>query len=79
MERHSTLLYKASTIRLILSLAVSFEWEIKQLDINNAFLNGFLQDIIFVAQLEGFEDPNKPNHVCRLTKALYDLKQVPKA
>lgn len=49
------------------------------MDINNAFLNGHLKEIIYISQPEGFVDSSKPHHVCKLLKALYGLKQTPKA
>ena len=70
---------KASTIRIIFTLAVTRGWDIQQVDINNAFLNGDLQEEVFMNQLEGFIDPTKPTYVCKLRKALYGLKQKPRA
>ena len=70
---------KASIISIILTIAVTRKWEIHHIDVNNTFLNGDLQEIVFRAQPEGFVDPSKPTHVCRLRKALYGLKQAPRA
>ena len=67
---------KASTIRIILTLAVHYNWQVRQMDINNAFLNGYLKEAVFMYQPEGFEDLSKPDHICRLTKAIYGLKQA---
>ena len=60
------------------SLVVTHVLDIQQV-INNAFLNGHSQEKIFMVQPEGFIDPARPHHVCRLKKALYDLKQAPRA
>ena len=70
---------KPTTIRTILSLAVSREWTIHQLDVKNAFLHGDFQETIYIHQLMGFVDPLRPKHVCLLQRSLYGLKQAPRA
>ena len=70
---------KSTTIRTVLQLAVSRSWPIKQLDVNNAFLQGTLSEEVYVSQPPGFVDKDRPHYVCRLKKALYGLKQAPRA
>jgi Reverse transcriptase (RNA-dependent DNA polymerase) len=70
---------KSTTIRLILSITITQHWFIRQLDVNNAFLHGDLQEAIYMAQLLGFVDPHLPHNVCKLHKALYGLRQSPRA
>ena len=65
---------KASTVRIALSLAVMNRWIIRQVDVNNAFLNAFLEEGVYMNQPEGFIDSSKAHHVYKLTKALYGLK-----
>ena len=49
------------------------------MDVNSAFLNDFIQEEVYVEQPPGFEDFEKPNHVYKLQKALYSLKQALRA
>ena len=70
---------KSSTVRIILSLAAMHRWTIRQVDVNNAFLNGELTEDVYMCQPEGFVDLQKPSYVCKFKKALYGLKQAPRA
>lgn len=56
-------------------IAISRDWELKQIDVSNAFLHGKLDERIVVIQLIRFEDSKYPNHVCLIQKSLYGLKQ----
>ena len=70
---------KPTTIRTVISIAFSAGWSIKQIDIQNAFLHGFLSEDVYMVQPPGFLHPSFPNHVCKLQKAIYGLKQAPRA
>ncbi|CAL8083411.1 unnamed protein product [Prunus armeniaca] len=70
---------KHNTIRLVLSLAVSKQWPIRQLDVQNAFLHGFLNEDVYMRQPAGFVDQEYPNYVCKLQRSIYGLKQAPRA
>lgn len=70
---------KFPTIRIILSLAISKGWPLRQLDVDNAFLNGDLKEIVFMTQPPGFINKHHPTKVCRLHKSLYGFRQSPRA
>ena len=78
IDYHDTfgLVVKPTTIRVILSLVLSNEWSLQQLDVNNVFLHGHLFEDVYMVQPLGFIDQNLPNHVCCLCKALYGLEQA---
>lgn len=70
---------KMSTIWLVLALATQFNWKIHQMDVKSAFLNGDLQEEVYMTQPPGFNVFDQEQKVCRLVKALYGLKQAPRA
>jgi hypothetical protein len=70
---------RLEAIRILLAYASHHNMKLFQMDVKSAFLNGFINELVFVKQPPGFEDPRYPNHVYRLHKALYGLKQVPRA
>ena len=69
---------KPTSIRIVLSITLSRAWQIRQLDINNAFLNGHIEEDIYMTQPQGYV-VGDGSLVCKLTKALYGLKQAPRA
>ncbi|KAJ9552510.1 hypothetical protein OSB04_016555 [Centaurea solstitialis] len=70
---------KPTTIRLVLSIAVTNNWPLRQVDVNNAFLNGDLSETVYMDQPQGFVASDRSTYVCKLKKALYGLKQAPRA
>ncbi|KAG8482395.1 hypothetical protein CXB51_027330 [Gossypium anomalum] len=72
---------RAVTIRTVLALAVMKGWSLRQVDVNNAFLNGVLTEKVYMSQPPGFDmvAPNGQQLVCKLNKALYGLRQAPRA
>ena len=70
---------RLEAIRMFLAYAAHKKFKVFQMDVKSAFLNGELDEEVFVEQPPGFVDPRFPNHVYRLDKALYGLKQAPRA
>ncbi|KAJ9556641.1 hypothetical protein OSB04_011255 [Centaurea solstitialis] len=64
------------SIRILMAISAYFNYEIWQMDVKTAFLNGKLTEDIYMEQPEGFEDPKNPNKVCKLLKSIYGLKQA---
>ena len=67
------------SIRILLALACHLKFKLYQMDLKTAFLNEFLKEDVYVAQLKGFIDPHFLDHVLYLKKALYGLKQASRA
>lgn len=67
------------TVRLLIALAAHEGWEVHHMDVNSAFLNGDLQEEVFVEQPQGFISVGNEHKVLKLHKALYGLHQAPRA
>lgn len=70
---------RLETVHLLLALAAKSEWEVHHLDVKTAFLNGEIREDVYVAQPEGFVKEGKEDMVYKLLKALYGLRQAPRA
>ena len=70
---------RLDAIRMFLALSSFQEFKVYQMDVKSAFLNGDLEEEVYIEQPDGFILGNDPKLVCRLKKALYGLKQAPRA
>ncbi|GJX38926.1 calcineurin B-like protein 4 [Tanacetum coccineum] len=73
-----SLVTRITSIRMILAIAALRNLEVYQIDVKKAFLNGDLEEEIYMNQPEGFMAPGLESKVCRLVKSLYDLRKAPK-
>ena len=69
---------RITSIRLFITIAAIFDLKIHQMDVKTTFLNGDLEEEIYMDQPEDFVEPGQESKVYKLTKSLYDLKQAPK-
>jgi hypothetical protein len=67
------------TVRTLLAITTQHKWQVYQMDVKSAFLNGVLEEEVYVDQPPGFEVKEKTTKVYRLKKVLYGLKQAPRA
>jgi len=70
---------KYTSIRSIIVIASVMGWKLHQMDVKTAFLNGVIEEEVYIEQPQGFVIHGKESHVCKLKKALYGLKQAPRA
>ena len=70
---------RLEAIRMLLAYASFMNFKIYQMDVKSSFLNGFIEEEVYVEQPPGFESFDFPNHVFKLLKDLYSLKQAPRA
>jgi hypothetical protein len=70
---------KYTSIRTIIALAAKMKWKLHQMDVKTTFLNGVIEEEMYIEQPQGFKVEDRKTHVCKLNKALYELKQAPRA
>lgn len=70
---------RIETVRFIIGLAASNGWEVHHLDVKTTFLNGDLKEDVYVSQPEGYENKGSEEKVYKLRKAIFGLKQAPRA
>ncbi|GJV48739.1 retrovirus-related pol polyprotein from transposon TNT 1-94 [Tanacetum coccineum] len=70
---------RLETIRMIIAIATQYRWKLYQMDVKSAFLNGLLEEEVYVEQPKGYISKGQEGKVLRLKKALYGLKQAPRA
>ena len=64
------------SIRILLAIAASYDYEIWQMDVKTTFLNGNIEEELYMVQPEGFIDPKDAGKVCKLQRSIYGLKQA---
>jgi hypothetical protein len=70
---------RLEAIRILLAFSVGKGFKLHQMDVKSAFLNGVLEEEVYVRQPRGFESVKYPHRVYKLRKALYGLKKAPRA
>jgi hypothetical protein len=75
----NSLVARLEAIRILLAYACAHNIKLYQIDVKSAFLNGYINEEVCVEQPPGSEDYKKSNHVYKLKKTLYGLKQTPRA
>nr|GEW85619.1 retrotransposon protein, putative, Ty1-copia subclass [Tanacetum cinerariifolium] len=78
-EEMFSLVAEIRAIRILIVIAVFYDYEIWQMDVKTAFLNSYLDEDIYMVQPEGFIDPKHPRKVCKLQRFIYGLKQASKS
>jgi hypothetical protein len=68
-----------TSIITIIALTAKMKWKLHQMDVKTAFLNGVIEEEVYIEKPQGFEVEDRKSHVCKLKKALYRLKQAPRA
>ena len=77
-EKTFTPVTRLEAIRITLAFASFKDFKLFQMDVKSTFLNGFIEEEVYVEQSPGFVDPTHPDFIFKLDKALYGLKQAPR-
>jgi hypothetical protein len=78
-EETFALVARYTSIRNIIALAAKMKWKLHQMDVKIDFLNGVIEEEVYIEKPQGFKVEDWKSHVCKLKKALYGLKQTPRA
>jgi hypothetical protein len=78
-EETFSLVSRYTSIRTIIALATKMKWKCHQIDVKTTFLNGVIEEEVYIEKTQRFEVEDRKTHVCKLNKALYRLKQAPGA
>ena len=73
-EETFALVERYTSIRTIMALASMMKWDLHQMDVKIAFLNGMIEEEVYIEQPQGFEVKDRLTHVCKLKKTMYGLK-----
>ena len=73
-EQNFLVVARYTSIRSVPALAIVMKWKVHQMDLKTVFLNGLVEEQVYVEQPLSFETHDKENHVCKLKKALYSLE-----
>ena len=77
-EQNFLVVARYTSIRSVPALAIVMKWKVHQMDLKTVFLNGLVEEQVYVEQPLGFETHDRESHVCRPMKSLYGLKQAPR-
>nr|GEZ06786.1 hypothetical protein [Tanacetum cinerariifolium] len=75
-EETFSLVVDIRAIRILIAMAAFYDYEIWQMDVKTTFLNGYLDEEVYMEQLEGFVNQKFPNRICKLKRSFYGLKQA---
>jgi hypothetical protein len=76
LGRFFALVARLEPIRILLAFTASKGFKLHQIDVKNAFLNGVIQEEVYVSRLPGFKSPKYSDRVYKFSNALYELKQA---